>query len=154
METGKTCFFIGHRDVPEAIRPLLADAIERHITDYGVREFVVGHYGGFDRMAANMVRKAKQRHPNVRLILLLPYFPYKYMNELASEFDGSYYPPGMEDVPKPFAIVRANEHMIKTSDFLSCYNREYVGKTRVFFAIAKRIEEKGQTHIENLGERA
>lgn len=76
------------------------------------------------------------------------------MNELASEFDGNYYPPGMENVPKPFAIVRANEHMIKTSDYLICYNRGYIGKTRDYFAIAKRIEKKGKTHIENLGERA
>ncbi|MBR1494982.1 MAG: hypothetical protein IJ601_08050 [Acidaminococcaceae bacterium] len=152
METGKSCFFIGHRDAPEAIRPLLAHAIEHHITDYGVREFVVGHYSGFDRMAAHMVRKAKERHPNVRLILLLPYFPYKYMNEVASEFDGSYYPSGMEDVPKPFAIVRANEHMIKTSNFLICYNRGYVGKTRDFVAFALRRERKGEMRVENLAD--
>ena len=111
-----TCFFIGHRDAPEELSPLLAEAIERHITEYGVTEFIVGHYGAFDRMAAHMVRNAKEQHPDIRLVLLLPYFPYKFMNELASEFDGSYYPPGMENVPKPFAIVKANEHMIKTAN--------------------------------------
>ena len=152
METGKSCFFIGHRDVPEEVRPLLAEAIERHITKYGVGEFVVGHYGGFDRMAAYMVQKAKERHPDVRLILLLPYFHYRHMNELASEFDGSYYPPGMEDVPKPFAIVRANEHMIKTSDYLICYNMGYVGKTRDFVAFALRRARKGEMRVENLAD--
>lgn len=140
--------------MPEEIRPLLAEAIERHKTEYGIGEFVVGHHGGFDRMAAHMVRKAKERHPDVRLILLRPYFPYKYMNELASEFDGSYCPPGMENVPKPFAIVRANEHMIKTCDYLIYYNKGFVGKTRDFVALARRIEEKGKIHIENLGGRA
>ncbi|MBE6997554.1 MAG: hypothetical protein E7427_05225 [Ruminococcaceae bacterium] len=52
-----TCFFIGHRDAPETLRPLLAEAVERHITQYGVTEFAVGHYGHFDAMAAGVVRE-------------------------------------------------------------------------------------------------
>lgn len=72
----KTCFFIGHRNAPETLRPLLYAAVERHITEYGVREFVVGHYGNFDAMALGAVRKAKERHPKVTLTLLLPYYPF------------------------------------------------------------------------------
>ena len=53
-----SCFFIGHRGAPEALRPLLDAAVERHIIEYGVTEFVVGHYGRFDYMAAGAVRKA------------------------------------------------------------------------------------------------
>lgn len=41
----KTCFFIGHRETGERILPALAQEIERHVTEYGVTEFVVGHYG-------------------------------------------------------------------------------------------------------------
>ena len=48
----KSCFFIGHRNAPETLRPLLDAAIERHISEYGVTEFVAGHYGRFDYMAA------------------------------------------------------------------------------------------------------
>ena len=55
----KTCFFIGHRNAPESLTPLLDEAIERHITEYGVAEFVVGHYGNFDMMVAGAVRRAK-----------------------------------------------------------------------------------------------
>ena len=44
----KTCFFIGHRDTPESVRPLLDETVERHIAEYGVTDFVVGHYGRFD----------------------------------------------------------------------------------------------------------
>ena len=58
----KTCFFIGHRETGERILPALAQEIERHVTEYGVTEFVVGHYGGFDRLAASAVREAKKRH--------------------------------------------------------------------------------------------
>ena len=142
-----TCFFIGHRNAPETLRPLLAKAIERHITEYGVSDFVVGHYGRFDYMAAAAVQQAKERHPEVTLTLLLPYYPFPYDTE---GFNRTYYPEGMETVPKPFAIVKANEHMIRTSEYLICYNTGLVGKTRDFVDMALRREEKGQMRVENL----
>ena len=145
----KTCFFIGHRNAPGTLRPLLDEAIERHITEYGVAEFVVGHYGHFDMMAAGAVRRAKEQHPEITLLLLLPYYPFKYET---ADYDNTYYLPGMENVPKPFAIVKANEHMIRTSEYLICYNIGLVGKTRDFVDMARRREEKGQMHVENLAD--
>lgn len=68
----KTCFFIGHRETDERILPTLIQEVEQHITEYGVTEFVVGHYGGFDRLAAHAVKEAKQRYPEVTLTLLCP----------------------------------------------------------------------------------
>ena len=58
----KSCFFIGHREASEKIFPELAEAVERHIVDYSVTEFIVGNYGGFDRMAARAVISAKALH--------------------------------------------------------------------------------------------
>ena len=43
----KSCFFIGHREVSEEIYADLRAAVERHIVEFGVTEFIVGHYGGF-----------------------------------------------------------------------------------------------------------
>ena len=57
-----TCFFIGHWEARENILPALSQAVERHIAEYGVTEFVAGQYGNFDRLAALAVRKAKERH--------------------------------------------------------------------------------------------
>lgn len=37
-----TCFFVGHREAPDSLLPKLSAEIERHITEYGVTEFVVG----------------------------------------------------------------------------------------------------------------
>ena len=65
----KSCFFIGHREASEEIFPELAAAVERHIVDYGVTEFIVGNYGGFDRMAARTVISAKALHPEISLLL-------------------------------------------------------------------------------------
>ena len=142
-----SCFFIGHRDAPEKLRPLLDAAIERHITEYGVREFIVGHYGCFDYMAAAAVKAAKEQHPDISLVLLLPYYPFPYNT---SDYDSTYYPSGMENVPKPFAIVRANEHMIKTCDYLICYDAGLVGNTGKLVKRALRRQKKGEMHVENL----
>ena len=147
-----SCFFIGHRNAPETLSPLLAEIVERHITEYGVDDFVVGHYGRFDALAAYAVREAKQRHPETRLTLLIPYYPFRGSKELAEDYDATFYPPGMEDVPKPFAIVRANEYMIRTSDYLICYDRGQIGKTRDFVELARKRERKGLIHVENLAE--
>ena len=145
-----TCFFIGHRDAPEDLRPLLSEAVERHITQCGVTEFIVGHYGRFDAMAASAVRAAKQLHPEISLVLLLPYYPFPYETD---GFDATFYPPDMESVPKPFAIIRANEYMIRSADYLICYDRGQIGKTRDFVELARQRERKGLIHIENLAEK-
>ena len=71
----KSCFFIGHREASEEIFPELAEAVEHHIVDYGVTEFIVGYYGGFDRMAARAVISAKALYPGITLLLLLSYHP-------------------------------------------------------------------------------
>ena len=36
----KSCFFIGHRETPEEIYPVLCAAVEEHIVRYGVTEFI------------------------------------------------------------------------------------------------------------------
>ena len=59
----------------------------------------------FDRMAARAVIAAKQHHPQVRLTMLLAYHPGERPVTLPSGFDGSLYPPGMENVPRRFAIA-------------------------------------------------
>ena len=114
------CFFIGHREAPENIYPELAQTVE-HLIDQGVTDFYVGHYGNFDRLAARAVIAAKQRHPEVRLTMLLPYHPAEREVILPSGFDSSLYPPGMENVPRRFAIARANRWMVEHCTHLVAY---------------------------------
>ena len=116
-----TCFFIGHREAPDSLLPTLGTEIERHIAEYGVTDFVVGNYGQFDALAAKCVKAAKKRHPEVTLTLLLPYHPFDRPTPIPPGFDGTFYPPGMEMVPKRAAIVRANRYMVDHSDYLIGY---------------------------------
>ncbi len=117
----KRCFFIGHRDATEEVLPALRTAVEQHIAEYGVTEFLVGHYGGFDRLAAQCVMEAKQRHTGIRLTMLLPYHPTERKTKLPKGFDGSCYPSGQESVPRQLAIIRANRYAVDHSDYLIAY---------------------------------
>ena len=117
----KSCFFIGHREAGPEILPALEAAIEKHISEYGVTEFIVGHYGGFDRLSARALVSAKKRHPEVRLLTLIPYHPAERPIETPPGFDGTFYPLGMESVPRKFSIVQANRYMIDHVNYLIAY---------------------------------
>lgn len=71
----KSCFFIGHRHADNRIYERLLAAVETHISEYGATDFLVGHYGDFDRMAARAVSEARRAHPGISLTMLLPYYP-------------------------------------------------------------------------------
>jgi len=148
----KTCFFIGHRDAPDSLAPELDALVERHIAEYDVREFVVGRYGSFDALAASAVKRAKTRHPDVRLVYLRPYHPAERPEKTPSGFDGSFYPPGMERVPRKLAIVRANRYMVDNSDFLIAY-AWHPGNARELVEYAKKREQRGLIAVVVIGRR-
>jgi hypothetical protein len=141
-----TCFFIGNHDAPESLRKQLEQTVEQLITEHGVDDFVVGHYGSFDRMAAGAVKAAKKRHPEVTLSLLLPYYGQDEPEERLLGFDSTFYPPGMEQVPKRFAIVRANRYMLRHCEFLVAYDK-HGENTRKLLETARGLEKWGQLHI-------
>ena len=117
----KSCFFIGHRETSSEVLPALVEAVEQHIVEYGVTEFIVGNYGNFDRMAAKAVIEAKERHPNITLSMLIPYHPAERPIEPTQGFDNTFYPPSMEKVPRRLAIVRANRYMVDHVEYLIAY---------------------------------
>ena len=148
-----TCFFIGYRDAPDSILPSLSAAIETRIVEDGVDQFVVGNYGRFDLLAAQAVRKAKKQHPDILLFYLRPYHPVE-RPFTPSGYDGSFYPPGMETVPRKLAIVRANRYMVDNSQFLIAYARYSASNAWKLTEYARKREKKGLLHVENLAQRA
>ena len=140
-----SCFFIGHREAPDVLLDKLSAEVERHITEYGVTDFVVGRYGQFDALAAKCVKAAKKCHPEVTLTLLLPYHPYDRPIPTPPGFDGTFYPPGMETVPKRAAIVRTNRYMVEHSDYLIAYAWHPVSNAWDLVEYAQRYEK--QSHI-------
>ena len=138
----KSCFFIGHREASEEIYLALYAAVEQHIVEYGVTEFIVGHYGGFDRLAASAVKAAKHSYPEVRLTLLLPYHPVERPIPTPDGFDGTFYPPGMESVPRKAAIIRANRYVADHVDYIIAYAWNLASNARELVEYAKRREKK------------
>ena len=146
----KSCFFIGHREASKEVLPALEQAIEQYIREYGVTDFVVGNYGSFDRLVAAVLAKAKERHPHIALTLLLPYHPTERQIDLPMNFNRSFYPTGMEQVPRKFAIVRANRYMVDHADYLIAYAWHPASNARNLLEYALRRERKGLIHVSTL----
>ena len=147
----KTCCFIGHSEIRENITQVLADAVDQHITEYSVTDFLVGNYGAFDRMAAATVKEAKARHPGIRLFLMLPYRPEQGRPLPDREgYDNFVYPAEMEGVPLKLAIPRLNRIMVEDADYAIAYVRYTWGGAATTLEYAQVRERKGLIHIENL----
>ena len=152
MSHGKSCFFIGHRDADERLLPRLELTIERLIAEENVRYFYVGGYGGFDRIAAAAVKRAKQKYPDTTLMLVLHYHPAERAVPALDGFDGTYHPEGLENTPRRYVIVRTNHIMVNTCDWLVCYVRHGASNSRNLLEYAQRREAKGLIQIINIGE--
>ena len=152
MSYGKNCFFIGHRDADERLLPRLELVIDRLIWEENVRYFYVGGYGDFDRIAAAAVKRAKQKYPDITLMLVLPYHPAERAVPTPNGFDGTYYPEGLENTPRRYAIVRTNQIMVNTCDWLVCYVRHGVRNSSNLLEYARRREGKDLIQIINIAE--
>ncbi len=146
-----TCCFVGHSEIWGDIAQALTDAVERHIIEYGVTDFLVGNYGQFDRMAAATVKRAKTRHPGIRLYLMLPYRLElgRPLPDLEG-YDNAVYPAEMEGVPLRLAIPRLNRMMIEDSGYVIAYVTHSWGGAATTLEYAQARERKGLIQIENL----
>ena len=110
--------FCGHSEVEneKAVRQWLQKTVES-LVEQGVDKFYLGGYGGFDRMAAAVVREAKKRHPQICSTLVLPYMDHKLDTAV---YDNTVYPP-LETVPKRYAIVKRNEYMVDWADVVVAF---------------------------------
>ena len=151
---GTSCYFIGHRDAGEELLSGLAVAVERHIMEYDVTDFYVGHYGGFDNLAARVVKESKKRHPEIRLMLVLPYHPAIRAISAPEGFDGTFYPWEGETIPRKLAIIQTNRRMVDMCDYLIAYAHHFLGGTGQVVERARKREVKGFIRVTNLSKKA
>ena len=123
-----TVSFFGHRyiDNISAIEDKLEPIIENLLRTKEYVEFLVGRNGDFDRIAASVIRRVKNRldYGNCELILILPYPTAEYREN--EEYFHQYY----DDVEICYessnshykaAIGIRNKSMIDRSDSIICY---------------------------------
>ena len=140
--SGKKCFLIGHRETTESISKQLTEVIQKHIEECGVTEFIVGHHGGFDRLAALILTNIKTKYSGISLALLTAYHPATMNVNLPDGFDSIYYPSGMENTPPKYAIVKANQYVVDHSDYLIAYVWHSASNAMKLVEYAKRGQKK------------
>ena len=140
----------GHATTPYDALVRIEAAAEKQYNEQGIRTFIVGNRGNFDSYAATAIKRLKQKHDDITLLLLLAYHPAERPVHLTEGFDNSYYPP-IENVPRQYAIVRANKYMVDTADSIICYvNR--IGNTRKLLEQAQKRQKKEGIPIENVAQ--
>ncbi len=149
-----SCFFIGHRDAPESLRPAVRAAAEGLILREGVTDFYVGSRGSFDRLAAGAVLELMEAHPRVRLYRVLAYLPAAGAGEAPPGFSGTVFPEGLETVPRRFAILRANRAMVDACQYLVAYAPCETGNARRVLNYARRRQGRGLIRIIELKEKS
>lgn len=118
----KSCFLFGHSDAPQVIQSAIEAAVERQYLNHGIRQYYVGAYGSFDRMAASALKTVKKRYRDMSLYLLLPYHPAERPVETPEGFDGTF-----------------------------CYVH-HIGNSRTLLEYAQHRAKKGALFLENLAE--
>ena len=146
----KSCFMFGHRNTPYTILPIIEQTIVEHYKKYGTNLFYVGNRGQFDSIAATAVKNVKQQYPDICLVLVLAYHPGERSILLPEGFDGSFYPP-LENIPRPYAIVRANRYMVNTADTIICYVK-HPGNAQNLIEYAKKRQVRGSAIIDNIAD--
>lgn len=147
-----SCFLSGHRDAPSSVQPALDKLVEELICLHGVTFFYVGCYGNFDTMAVSAVQKALSRRPEVLAFLVIPYHPSERQYALPDFFEDTFYPEGMESVPRRYAIPRANRIVLDESDVFVTYALREGGNTAKLLRHARTLEKRGWIKVFNLAE--
>ena len=129
--------FCGHSSVedPENVRAWLDDVLEQFIYEEDV-SFYLGGYGGFDHLAAYVVKNKLNLNPSAKAVLVIPYLNKKYDED---GFDHTLFPP-LESVPPHYAILRRNEWMVAQADVVIAYvTHDWGGAAKTLgYARAKR----------------
>ena len=73
----KACCFTGHRDIPEGLSGCLREKLREHIACLHEKKkigtFYAGGCVGFDTLAAQETLEYRAAHPDVRLVIVIPY---------------------------------------------------------------------------------
>ncbi len=133
-----TCCFTGHRVIAPEVRDQLTAILDRRLQalyDVGFVEFRAGGALGFDTLAAERVLLLRERHPDCRLVLMLP---CRDQSKYWSEADKAEYAEILEKADK---ICYAREHY--TPDCMHARNRALVDGSDL--CLSYLIENKGGT---------
>lgn len=110
--------FCGHDNVSDIdkVKDWLCNVLDQFVYEENVICYL-GGYGGFDRLAASVVRQKQKSNPAVHAVLVIPYLNRKYDE---SRYDRTLFPP-LESVPPRYAISKRNAWMVAQADVVIAY---------------------------------
>lgn len=79
--------------------------------------------------------------------MLFPYHLYDRPTPAPPGFDGTFYPPGIEIVPKRAAIAWANQYMVDNSDYLIVYVWHSISNAWDLEGYARKQERQGMIRV-------
>ena len=133
----KIVTFCGHGKLGgepvKKIKETVLSEIEKLILN-GAEEFLLGGYGDFDIMCAQVLLELKLNYPHICTILVTPYLDRKYNTTLYSFIEY----PEIETVTKSVAIVKRNEYMVNRSDVVVAFVKYDFGGAAKTLEYAKR----------------
>ena len=116
-------------------------------------ELYEGHALALEYASAYIVQTGRnyEEYISIKLSLLVPYHPAELNPGLYLDYDGLYYPSGMENTPRRYAIVKANRKVISTIDYLIAYVAHPASNALKFLQYARRLEKKEKLTVTSLG---
>ena len=141
-----TATFLGHRNAPDTIKPIVRKAIVDLIENNGVDLFYVGNHGAFDRMAINALRELSEKYPKIKYYVVIAYVPQDKERLGLNENDSTIYPDCHDKTPPKYAIIKRNNWMLERADFIITYVTHITSGAYEF----KHLAEKNRKRVINL----
>ncbi len=132
------CCFLGHGDAPQHLYLQIETAVERLIQNRQVNEFLVGNQGQFDRMALSVLRRIKEKYPQISYYVVLAYMPKGGAAGTGYEAGETVFPEGIEYIHPRYAISWRNRWLVEQSDFVICYVKRSWGGAMQYVKMAER----------------
>ena len=140
----KVCF-IGHRIIPQDIKPRLEKTLKNLINENPDVLFYVGDHGQFDSLTRSVLLRLQKIYPEIRIVLVLSYMPTSNPNKI-NNID-TLLPEAVARAIPRYAIDRRNRWVIENSDTVISYVTHSYGGAAKF----KRIAISQKKHVIELG---
>lgn len=121
----KICCFFGHSKLynTEEIQKKLYKAIEKLILKEGIKDFWVGNYGVFDKMASYILNELKKIY-DIKIELIIPYLT----REIAEEndfYNRRFDSVCIADIPQTThyksKITKTNQYIVDNCEYMICF---------------------------------
>lgn len=121
MGKESSAVFIGHRNCSEITIEKITPYIEALIAE-GINTFYNGGMGQFDRTAARAVFLLKEKYPNIKNNIVIPYHNFKVFNKkLFDEIVAPFAEQHESNIYYISAIPKRNRYMVEQSSYALCY---------------------------------